>query len=63
MEFRKYVSVNTGVLTIPLHFAADRDVPYDFCGARIRCLRHGEEVIGANNGDGRPCYFPDIDNR
>ena len=38
-----------------------RDITYDFRGRRIRYRWHGEEVTGADNGDRRLCYFPDID--
>ena len=37
------------------------DVTNDFRGKRITYRWHGEEVIGANNGDRRLCYFPSID--
>lgn len=36
------------------------DITYDFRGRRIRFRWHGEEVIGADNGDRRLCYFPAI---
>ena len=37
-----------------------RDITYDFRGRRIRFRWHGEEVIGADNGSRRLCYFPSI---
>ena len=37
------------------------DLTYDFRGTKIRYRWHGEEVIAADNGDRRLCYFSDID--
>ncbi|MBR4000040.1 MAG: hypothetical protein IKI93_17045 [Clostridia bacterium] len=39
------------------------DLTYDFRGTKIRYRWHGEEVIAADNGDRRLCYFADIENR
>ena len=36
------------------------DITKDFRGNRITYRWHGEEVIGANNGDRRLCFFPTI---
>lgn len=36
------------------------DITYDFRGKRIRYRWHGEEVIGADNGDRRLCWFEAI---
>ena len=37
------------------------DITNDFRDHRITYRWHGEEVIGANNGDRRLCFFPTIE--
>ena len=38
-----------------------KDIAYDFRGWRIKLRWHCEEVVGANNGDRRLCFFESIE--
>ena len=56
-----YTSCGKAGEPVRIEFAFETtDITYDFRGKRIRYRWHGEEVIGADNGERRLCWFETI---